>query len=1499
MRIIIAVIYSFIKRHTFIIYTGIALLVTNPAFSLESTKSTGSSSTLPGLQNILNDQAGHYHEQANESRETTDNNPLSGADKMVGHVRGLYDKVVTEGLKSKLLDPVASYKLPLAISKQVLNTEQLIIIDSVVFTPGGAYLNAAASIDYPSEPNKRIAFYGANIGFHRGGFGGNARIHLVNENFSVGSLNDNITLSLTGTNKQTFVEFDCNGFQQFGIDARVSFSRDVILPVDGQGEILQGDQKVTASFTQTMVDWSELMVETSISPFQVKGLKDFVFSVSNLSLDMSDIANPGALAFPAGYPSAKTPLWHGVFIRELTVQLPPCFKSSSTKTAPQISARHFIIDENGVTGLFEGTNLLPLNEGSMSGWAFSLDSIKVALFTSTLNACNFSGNIGLPLGEQDNLVKYTGRLDFDGNYFFSLEQMDEVHADMWLAKLSLGPGSRVDVTVANKKFRPAATLNGDLTIAGTSSQKISVNGIEFQELCLQTVKPYVSAKAFALKGNSRSMGSGFPISLNEVNMVSDEDDIGIGLGVTLNLTGANAGSFGADTRFTVWATPKDNSRGIIAYKYKKIQLHNIGIDLDAGAFKIDGELIVYEDDPVYGQGYSGRVNVWFLPGFTLQSAAQFGNVNEFRYWYVDAKLGIPTGIPVFPGLSIYGFGGGASMHMSRQQPNNMIVLPNDPCDQAPEAPSPGTSLSGVTYTPDKNAGLGVRANVTAGSSGKPEAYNVKAGFEMIFHANGGLKQLSMDGDAGIMSPVEAPPDQKNYYGTVHMTYDVTNKSFFCNSQLYMSVAGGVIKGSGPGNLVGTAEILFSKNNWYIYVGTPQERVSITLMSMIKTKSYFMTGQSIPPMPDIDPRITNVIDRSPSRSGSLTDINGNPGFAFGSSMGFDTDKLKAGPFYAEFEALMGYDVMLKNFGKTTCEGRSGPVGINGWYATGQAYAYLKGEIGIKINMKMHKGKYEILEGEFGAVLQAEMPNPTWMKGEVGGHYSILEGLISGNCHFEFELGEKCQVSDASALAGVDIISTLTPANAEKDVSVYNSPQAVFNMQINKTFYIENMDGTTKTVKIALDKFYLESNGTKLKGDIRWNSTKDVASIKTHEILPPEKSAKLYAKVKFMEFKNGSWRPIKDDQGKDAYEDKTSEFDIGKAPPYISPHNIQYCYPLDRQKNVYKNESSKGYIQLNYGRADLFKHDPDWEKFVRFSDGANTIKSTVAYHVDDKRVEFPLPDRLANSKVYHFDIVNKPLESVVSTDQNVADDKKDLTGGAKYAIEANVKKAEGTIDYFEEEIIYHLDFATSKYNSFSDKMANLSIVNVQPWFVGETGVYSIYSEYQCGEPFDKYEIDGYSDTTAPLVRFRMLADNTWYNDYIYPVIYEHLPIRENIDLPASRYSDHYGVPPLNAAYLYQYDKLLLTQSEIKSNTLTTGSIRNYIHYHMPRITNKDYTMLKNDCSGYYLNSDNQALKDIIEIRYKNPYQGNYKIQFEYYLPGKRSRNASATKEFFLDL
>ncbi len=158
----------------------------------------------------------------------------------------------------------------------------------------------------------------------------------------------------------------------------------------------------------------------------------------------------------------------------------------------------------------------------------------------------------------------------------------------------------------------------------------------------------------------------------------------------------------------------------------------------------------------------------------------------------------------------------------------------------------------------------------------------------------------------------------------------------------------------------------------------------------------------------------------------------------------------------------------------CAG-GGKPGINGWYAEGQAYAYLEGAIGIKVTVFRIKIEQEILRVGAGALLEAKLPNPQgfWMRGNVNGYYSLLGGRVKGRCDFGFELGEQCQwqavdnPEETSMVDGLSVISALTPEQGKQAIDVFAAPQAVFNLPVDKPFTLsDTLKGQQQQFKLII-------------------------------------------------------------------------------------------------------------------------------------------------------------------------------------------------------------------------------------------------------------------------------------------------------------------------------------------------------------------------------------------------------------------------------------------------
>ncbi|UXP33658.1 calponin homology domain-containing protein [Reichenbachiella agarivorans] len=447
--------------------------------------------------------------------------PVSVDDELLrAKIDATYEEVAANNRFVKFLDSNALIELPVGIKTSIGSLDYVILIDSVVSTPEYSLLYASMSFETPKTG--RIHFRGEGIRFSKkGGIEGGGTLFLVGDYPSQTEENqskDKTQLIIRGKNNKTFVEFDCNGFKQFGLEASLVFSNKTILPEDQTGKILE-NQNVSVDFTTSVSDWNDILVEVGIDPFQVKGLDGVSFSITNAVIDLSDTRNLPGVSFPAEYiaqspfhQSGNPNLWRGVFIQSLTIALPHQFDTKSEGNATErvrLTGQNMLIDDLGFTGIISGENLIPLEKGKLGNWNFSLDMISVKLVANELTEGGLKGKIDIPLKEKEGsgtadenkLFAYSAMMKMGGEYLFNVSSPEEISFDLFKAgKVTLLPSSYVEVKSIDGKFLPSANLNGKMDImlglnsengdADSNAKKnISLEGITFQDLKIQSVKP--------------------------------------------------------------------------------------------------------------------------------------------------------------------------------------------------------------------------------------------------------------------------------------------------------------------------------------------------------------------------------------------------------------------------------------------------------------------------------------------------------------------------------------------------------------------------------------------------------------------------------------------------------------------------------------------------------------------------------------------------------------------------------------------------------------------------------------------------------------------------------------------------------------------------------------------------------------------------------------------------------------------------------------------------
>ncbi|MEO8239277.1 MAG: hypothetical protein ABI576_14325 [Flavobacterium sp.] len=1121
----------------------------------------------------------------------------------------------------------------------------------------------------------------------------------------------------------------------------------------------------------------------------------------------------------------------------------------------------------------------------------------------------------------------TNRAGLAYNGFISMEEQqlivvtkDSIAFDIWKARALLLPNSSIELKLVNGKFLPKANLNGTVSF-GTNKEATDDNnvegkktvdfkGISFENLQLQTVSPIISVRNMGYKGMV-TFGN-FPVSIGNINVAINGDDSRIDFDLGINLM-ESIGA-GATARIGIKGKMYDDGYRQRS-RYDGLDLSAISIDCKFSGLTIKGSLILMEKDPVYGNGFNADLEVDVAEVVNVKAKAIFGRTT-FKYWYFDAAVKL-SGAPA--PFMINGFAGGAYYKMHRNQDIDIADF----------------SPSGLSYTPDEKINLGVKALIYF-YVGSEKVCNGEAGFEIAFNSKGGVNRLAIFGKAKVMAKIEGlgevtslvqkvksnltarknllnmstgeligsfasnflpkakeaipdvPTDEVGIKMVSAIEFDFQNHSMHGTMDVFINTPGNFLSGIEEGGRAGWAVFHKDPKEWYMYIGTPEKRcgVKIGVAGMfLKTTSYFMAGNVLPGSPPPPPIVAQILGVDAKELDYMRDENAlanGGGLAFGASLDFDTGDLSFLLFYARFQAGMGFDIMLKDYQEARCSNTGERVGINGWYANGQSYAYLQGELGIRIKLSFLKLKVPIISGGAAVLLQAKLPNPVWMQGYVGGNMNILGGLIKGKFRFKFELGEECQFENASPLGGLKLITDVTPKQSSADVDVFAVPQAAFSMKVNEAFVIPE-DAGDVTYKIILEKFKVFDGTKEIPGVLEWSSMKDRANFVSTDILPPNKELKVQVEVSFQKMINGVFQPIKVD-GKVATEYEERLFTTGGAPNHIPLTNIKYSYPVVDQKYFLEEEYPKGYIQLKRGQDYLFE-DGSWETSIKVDqDGTSNSKATAFnYSTSSNEVYYDLPN-IDQDKKYNFSIVSN-LKQTPSRNATAATKTNTISDeGNDIQVRENqadaLSKAEGSI----ERLSY--SFNTSKYKTFTSKMNSISTQSYNFWALSSDVIY-LSNTISSQEAFDIVDLQGvnYSDN-KPMVNAQSKLNDEYYTSDIFPYLYKEYPLNGSYSIN-NRDTSELGVIPAKAIPLSAY-----YMTSIENNVNQPWTKGNFpFKYNMPLLYKQDWVDLDNQIINAYVNGDTSV--ESVAKRFKNSNflfmrYGNYEIVMKYNIPGDKQVN-----------
>lgn len=1308
-------------------------------------------------------------------------------------------------------------------------------------------------------------------------------------------------------------------------------------PLVDPGAKVRGNFKsIVSDWNDIMAEVSLPPFQLTSDQGKKEGKAGLVFELNKAIFDFSDIRNHSEVKFPQDYRKYLIPgndeAWRGVFVQSLKIVLPRQFQRKDSEERVAFQASNLLLDGMGVSGVFSAENVLPITEGKAASWQFSVDKIQAAVVTNQITAAGFAGKIVLPISKEatksddqkqsEKFLIYDALIDPSSDeYQLKVGLGEAVAFDMFQAKTQLSANSYIELKVQEGTFRPKAVLHGTMAIqAGNSPEKPTVdfNGITFQNLQLQTTTPYIKVDHMGYNGEVSF--ANFPVTISDIDLHINEYSAFLQFGVDVNMMSKG---FAGHTRLKIKGK-LDQSDGYHRWGYDGLDVDRINLQADLGAIKLEGFVDLKNDDPIYGDGFYGELAADFN-SITVTASAWFGK-KDFRYWYVDAYADLSNGpvpVTIGPALIVNGFGGGAFYRMEKIG-KPMDVYSGNSADGKPQVSIP----SGQSYIPDHKAGLGFRALI--GFALKNEkAFNGKVGFEMAFNKTGGLNRVLFFGEGHILKAMDFkfgdkfkekmnametkvaglenntsmdklkesnlvdysksafPQDGLTFDAGIDanfsMEMDFRNNSFHSEMEVYLNTPGNFFSGVGQRGRAGWAIFHASEENWYMHMGTPKDRVGVRVgigSFSAKATTYLMIGDKLPGSPPPPAVVSDILGVDLGSLDYMRDLNAlgeGSGFALGMDVSMNTGYMNFLIFYAQFQVGLGFDIMIKDYGEAECKG-SGQIGVNGWYANGQAYAYLQGELGIRVRLLFVSKDISILKAGAAVLLQAKLPNPSWFRGYLGGYYSVLGGAIKGKFRFKIELGTECELINGSPLGGVKVIANVTPSDGS-EVDVFKVPQAAFNMRVNEPFELEDDEGS-RTYRILLAEATLTQDGKKVDGELEWNENSDVLNFVSDDILPPKSNLKFSVKVNFQQKENGAWKTLTQN-GKVAEEVEERNFTTGEAPDYIPESNIAYCYPVKDMRYYYQGERNTGYIKLKRGQPYLFPPESSWVQETIFESDFETAKGKeVKYNKGEKIVNFKIP-QLKNTTQYTFSLVSFPPKKTAQSnaDNYVSQE----TGQAGNSVELKNKQVSEVQNNEVTTDVLIFKFSTSMFNTFADK------INAKPLTKGlleaiYSNTHALQADVQTNERFDIIELHGstYSNLES-LIRVEAILDDAYYKEKIYPLIYKDYPIKPQFTV--DRNVEQLGLPPKEGVNILTWYSTYAQQQP--SYYLLDKRLP--FRYYLPYYFLHDFRDIQYKVVNAYLQNpqDYQAeiakYNYIINGRFPAISKGNYKVKMKYILPG----------------
>ena len=1334
--------------------------------------------------------------------------------------------------KWKTLTESASITLPAGYGEGNYRVQ----ITKLIFKPEIAKFDAMVMIPVPDDVNgaKHLVFTATDICISPSGPSlGSKPVELDLSSTLRYKASNNVALEITASGSSslgtgTHVELDCNGFYKASIAGRVVFSPNILKAENSSG-VLNKTDTLAAAFSAEFESWDSWIAEVAFTDenkekegklsstrFQYSELEGYTFKLDYAKYDHHLTTNMAGMQFPASYEGRTGGDWQGLIISNLEVFLPKWAKDDSNDERVSFAANAMIVDESGVSGQFDGTNLVALEKGAIGGWDFSVDEVHLKVVSSTLEDGDMKGQLRIPIS--DDVFNYNANVQYADNntqHNFVISNTGKIKMPAFLASLTLSPNSSISVDIDNNSdVLVEALLHGKIDLPDVVGEIPGCNlkDITFQDFAVRNKGEFLEIGSFGTEEASAGLSvAGFAVGLANMGLKELEDikgDYKLGMDLNINLGTNDIEVSGATALFFIankaGLTPRDTK---LTHKTTGVTAFNVKGDLPG--VKVDATVEFFKNTTL-GHGFAGDFKANFLESINVKATAIFGSKemgNETKKFFLIEGMGtLNQGIPFVGPLALYGFGGGLYYNMKLSDDFKL-----DTKKEASEALGMNSIASRYSF---EEGQIGVKAAVVIGMTPSAEVFNadVSLGIE-INSKSFGIEKMTLLGDGYMMTEIL---DRSDPMIKISADIGYNFSSDVLHGEMTMDLAAPKKDPLITAN--GKFVIHASPDLWYMKFGEPATPVHGEIdLKIVKPTldTYFMAGMNLP-APILPSYVKQKFPNyQPVLMGT---VSSGTGVAMGVHARVQS-KIDIIVADMNLDVAAGFDFTAMSYSNSLCSGSS-DFGINQWYANVQGYVY--GDLAFTTL------GYEWLSVYAGVIVEGALPNPTGFQGNVT--FGVETFLVDFEVDDDFSVGEICEMQPmvnesgdvlvtSSPIQGLKIIDYINPSNQQEEVSLFNQPKVYFHINPYKVISYAYSDGygdviTEKFKLIRKVKWQEKINGNFV--DIPYEETWDsdeksytyqrIASSekKEVELLRPETEHRFIVTV--YPVKYGSSTRIKDegtDNPNDYIEEKkVAYYHTVENVEIINEAHIDFCLPYDRQRFVTIDNYNDAKIKFNISYKTVFdKYLADGYKLeAKLYDLKSSDQVSITLNFD--KTMFATFDISSLKSETTYKIVftatkeTMPVSNIISAYNSSINS---LDGSFFNASSKPINDVSAPI--VKKMFTYH--FRTSKYRTIEEKMSSYHVestsvaiknsnldltpleikvpsgdfldlsfmeddnpdynsINTETDF---TTYKEIHLKLRGGEPFDTYDIYGHtfdnSFLTKKIVDFRYSGTGVWYN------------------------------------------------------------------------------------------------------------------------------------------